>query len=60
MVMAMARFFSVLCFCLLGISVVGLQFAAAQNLVSRPARFATEYDWSSKPRRTSVSQAVRP
>ncbi len=35
---------------LLGISMVGLQlFAAAQNTVGRPIKYATEYDWSMSP-----------
>ncbi len=35
---------------LLGLSIVGLQFfAAAQNTLGRPIKYATEYDWSMSP-----------
>src|SRR5271166_2313381 len=48
MVIAMFSFFRVLVFWLAVVSMVALQ-AIAQNPLGRPARFATDYDWSMSP-----------
>ncbi len=48
MVIAMTRFFRTLVFWLAGVSTLGLQ-SFAQNPTGRPAKLATEYDWSIRP-----------
>jgi hypothetical protein len=50
MVNVMNRLFGILGFRLVSIFVVGLPFfAAAQNPVARPLKFATDYNWSMNP-----------
>ena len=48
MVIAMFRFFRILPFSLVAISMIVLQ-CFAENPVGRPVKYATEYDWSTIP-----------
>jgi hypothetical protein len=48
MVIAMFRFFRILLFSLVAISMIVLQ-CFAENPVGRPVKYATEYDWSTIP-----------
>jgi hypothetical protein len=48
MVIAMSRFFRPLAFRVVGVSMIALQ-SFAQNPLGRPAKFATDFNWSMSP-----------